>query len=199
MLQVRPILGIVALFVVLGFIARWIARAMAWDFKLTYLAVLILASCIASFLLAAQTRRMRRQLSSVSEHNLLDLSANSEDIKFAFPTPGSRSPFLTVFVGVTTVSLPTLPLLIAPIWVLQAWVAPEPPLPQFAALALGFLAAWAWWSLAVSAWRRWAENGGMTVGEVQYHGERASILWPRGHFFEKTEWTNIRASSHDDA
>jgi len=199
MRQIRSLVGITALFVALGFIARWIANEMAWEFKLTYLAVLMLASCIASLLIAAQRRRLRQRLSSMSEQDLLVLSAESEDIRFAFQKPGSRSTFLTVLVGVIAVSLPTLPLLIGPIFILQTWFALEPPLPQFAALALGFLTAWIWWSFAVSAWRRWAESGGMTAGEVQYHGERASILWPRGHFFEKTEWSNIRGSGHNDA
>lgn len=198
MRQIRLIVCIIALFVVLGFIARWIANEITWEFTLTYLAVLILASSIASLLIAVQRRHLRRQLSTISEQDLLVPSAESEDIRFAFPKLGSRSPFLTVLVGLITVSLPTLPLLIGPISILQTWFAPEPPLPQFAALALGFLTAWIWWSCAVSAWRRWAESGGMTAGEVQYHGESASILWPRGHFFEKTEWSNILGRGNDD-
>jgi hypothetical protein len=33
-----------------------------------------------------------------------------------------------------------------------------------------------------------ALTGGLSLGEIQYHGERATILWPKGHFFERTEW-----------
>ena len=192
-------LGITVLFVLLGFIARWIARQLTWDFKLTYLFVLVVASCILSLLIAWQKRRLRRKLSSLPEQEVLALSAISEDIKFAFPTQGSRSPFLTTLVGVATVSLPTLPLLIGPIVVLQTCFTLEPPLPQFAALGAGFVAAWAWWSVTVSAWRRWAKAGGLTSDEVQYHGERASILWPKGHFFEKTELESLRKTGRHDA
>jgi membrane protease YdiL (CAAX protease family) len=197
MRQIRLLFGSLALLAVLAFIARWIAKEMLWEYKLTYLAVLVFASCIASLLLGLQRRRLRQKLASLPEDDVLALSAYSDDIKFALPKAGSRSPRLTVVVGVVTVSFPTVPLLIGPILILQTWFPLEPPIPQFTALAVGLTVAWVWWSISASAWRRWARNGGMSAEEIQYHGERASIVWPRGHFFEKTEWENLRLRNTD--
>ena len=58
----------------------------------------------------------------------------------------------------------------------------------FALLALGFLAGWLWWSYAVPRWRHWALRRGANPDELQRAGERAKLLWPRGHFLEKTEF-----------
>ena len=199
MRKVVLLLCIIAFLVVPAVAAHWIARQANWDFTLTYLAALTLASGILSLVIAAQRARLRRQLLLLSKDELQAFSAVSEDIRFALPTKGSRSSFLTVFVGITAVNLPVLLILLGPVLILQTWFAVKPPLPQFAALGFGFLSAWAWWSVAVTKWRRWAEKGGMPADEVQYRGEKASILWSRGHFFEKTEWANIRARHHNDA
>jgi hypothetical protein len=199
MYRAALLLGIVGVFSVLAVVARWIAGAMGWDFKLTYLAVLVLTSGMTSVAIALQRRRLRSQLQQLPAHVVEALAAESEDIKYAFPAARSRSSFLTVSIGITCVSFPTLPLLVGPIFVLQTWLTVEPPLPQFAALGLGFALAWAWWSIAATQWRQWAQSGGMTAAEVQYHGERASILWPRGSFFEKTELGNILARYRNDA
>jgi len=199
MRKVTLLVGIIVLLAVPALAAHWVAKKTHWDFQLTYLALLTLASGILSLLIAAQRSRLRRQLMKMSMHDLQALSAASEDIKFAFPTKGSRSPTLTVLVGRTAVNLPTLPLLVGPLFILQTWFSATPPLPQFAALGCGFMSAWLWWSVAVTKWRRWAELGGMSAAEVQYRGEKAAILWPSGHFFERTEWANIRARFRKDA
>lgn len=193
MRKLTLLLGIVALLAVPAVAAHWIARKTQWDFQLTYLAALTLASGILSLLIAAQRARLRRQLLMMSKQEVQTLAAASEDIQFAFPTMGSRSSTLTVLVGTIAVNLPTLPLLVGPLIVLQAWFSAAPPMPQFAALGIGFVSAWLWWSVAVTKWRRWAEQGGMSAAEVQYRGEKAVILWPRGHFLERTEWANLRA------
>lgn len=199
MRKVTLLLSIIALLAVPALAAHWIAEITHWDFKLTYLVALTMASGILSLLIAAQRSRLRRQLLMLSKHEVQAFSAASEDIKFAFPTKGSRSPTLTILVGITAVNLPTLPMIVGPLFILQTWFSATPPLPQFAALWGGFMSAWLWWSVAVSKWRRWAEQGGMSAAEVQYRGERATILWPSGHFFERTEWANVRARFRTDA
>jgi len=199
MRKLTLLLGIVALLAVPAMAAHWIARRTQWDFQLTYLAALTLASGILSLLIAAQRARLRRQLLMMSKQEVQALSAASEDIQFAFPTLGSRASTSTVLVGIITVNLPTLPMLVGPLIVLQTWFSAVPPLPQFAALGIGLMSAWLWWSVGVTKWRRWAEQGGMSAAEVQYRGERAAILWPRGHFFESTEWANIEARFRNDA
>ncbi|WP_374581150.1 hypothetical protein [Pseudoduganella sp.] len=90
--------------------------------------------------------------------------------------------------GQLLVNGPVAALLVGPVLVMQAFFAVEPPLPQFAALGAGFVLAWCWWSLAVHRWRIWARAKGMSAAEVQRYGEAARLLWPRGHFFERTEW-----------
>ena len=47
--------------------------------------------------------------------------------------------------------------------------------------------AWLWWSLAVPRWRLWALRSGCDPEELQIQGMEAGLLWPKGHFFEKTE------------
>lgn len=42
----------------------------------------------------------------------------------------------------------------------------------------------------VTFWRAWAARRGVDPDELQYRGQNASLLWPRGHFFEKTELGN---------
>lgn len=61
------------------------------------------------------------------------------------------------------------------------------------------MSAWLWWSVGVTKWRRWAEQGGMSAAEVQYRGEKAAILWPGGHILERTEQANIEARFRNDA
>lgn len=90
--------------------------------------------------------------------------------------------------GQLLVNGPVVPLMIGPLMVMQTCFTIEPPLPQFAALGAGFVLAWSWWSVAVYRWRIWAKTKGMSPAEVQRYGEAARLLWPRGHFFERTEW-----------
>lgn len=197
--RAAQLISIVGLFAILALAARWMAGAMLWDFKLTYLAVLILASGFLSLFMAWQRRRLQRRIERLPEQVVQALGDKSDDVKYALPTQGARSSFITVSVGILGVNIPTLPILIGPFFVLQTSFSVEPPMPQFIALGLGFVLAWTWWSIAVTKWRQWAKRGGMTAAEVQYHGEKASILWPRGSLFEKTELGNLLARHRNDA
>jgi hypothetical protein len=58
----------------------------------------------------------------------------------------------------------------------------------FVLLVVGFVAGWLWWSYAVPRWRHWALRRGADPDELQKAAERAKLLWPRGHFLEKTEF-----------
>jgi hypothetical protein len=53
---------------------------------------------------------------------------------------------------------------------------------------LGIVLGWAWWSFAVPRWRRWALNRGAPADELQLAGVASGLLWPKGSFFEKTEF-----------
>lgn len=93
-----------------------------------------------------------------------------------------------VLVGRVLVNGPVLPLMLGPLFAMQAFFTIEPPLPQFLALGGGFVLAWSWWSITVYRWRLWAKASGMSPNDIQSLGEAARLLWPRGHFFERTEW-----------
>lgn len=191
-----------ALFVGLGLAARWTAEATHWSVKLTLLGFMLAALVAMSVFEWWQERKLARQLKKLPVEERAALEALSVEARMVSSGVSRESAFVTVSVGVCVVSLPTLPLLLAPLLVLQAWLSLEPPLPHFLALTIGFVVAWLWWSLMVTWWRKWAESRGMSPGEVQYRGQGASILWPPGHLFERTEWANLwrpRSPRKDEA
>ena len=58
-----------------------------------------------------------------------------------------------------------------------------------ASLPLGFVLAWLWWSYSVPRWREWAlKQPGVDPNELQKAAEVITLVWPKGHFFEKTEF-----------
>jgi hypothetical protein len=180
-----------ALFLGLGLAARWTAAAAHLDFKLTLLGFMLVALAALSVFGWWQERKLAHRIEKLPAKEKAALKARSLEARVVSSGTSRKSAFITVAVGVCMVCLPTLPLLIAPLLALQAWLSLEPPLPHFLALAIGFALAWLWWSLMVTWWRNWAEARGMSPEEVQYRGQGASIVWPPGHFFERTEWANI--------
>ena len=48
--------------------------------------------------------------------------------------------------------------------------------------------AWIWWSYATPRWRFWALNRGVDPQALQNLAERQKLVWPKGHFFERTEF-----------
>ena len=57
-----------------------------------------------------------------------------------------------------------------------------------ASFPLGFIAGWLYWSYSVPRWRKWAlKQPGINPDELQAAAEAALLVWPKGHFFEKTE------------
>jgi len=89
-----------------------------------------------------------------------------------------------------------LPLLLGPLLLWISFVPGSGLITAGLFLLLGFLASWAWWSVNVSLWRRLMARRGFTPEEVQYRGQSASLLWPKGHFFERTEFDRLRGK-HD--
>ena len=55
-------------------------------------------------------------------------------------------------------------------------------------LAVGIAAGWLWWSVTVPRWRKWAKRSGVDEEEMQLLAERTGLVWPKGSFFEKTEF-----------
>ena len=47
---------------------------------------------------------------------------------------------------------------------------------------------WFWWSYAVPRWRAWALSRGADPDRLQELAQQMKLVWPRGHFFERTEF-----------
>jgi len=101
-----------------------------------------------------------------------------------------------VWVGIFWINVPVLPLLVGPLFLWRNTVPTIGLVSASLLLLLGFLASWAWWSVNVSLWRRWAGRRGLDPEEIQFRGQSASLLWPKGHFFERTEFDRLRGK-HD--
>lgn len=54
--------------------------------------------------------------------------------------------------------------------------------------AIGFVTAWLWWSFSVPRWRRWALQNGAPADSLQKWAVLTGLVWPKGSFFEKTEF-----------
>lgn len=56
-------------------------------------------------------------------------------------------------------------------------------------LLLGFVLGWLWWSYSIPKWRKWAlKQPSIDPDELQKAAEAVTLVWPKGHFFEKTEF-----------
>lgn len=176
--------GIAMLFAIAEALSTWLGTRLVE----TLLGVMVGASALLSLLLARQKSKLRRQLMQMPEIERRKLAAVSDEVKYALPKAGAGRVDMTVLAGKVLVNWPTVPLMVAPIVIMQAWFSPQPPLPQFLALGGGFALAWLWWSVGASLWRRWAKARGMSAAEIQHYGEAAWILAARGSFIERTEW-----------
>ncbi len=52
----------------------------------------------------------------------------------------------------------------------------------------GYLVHWLYWSATIPHWRDWVERKGLAPDDVQPLAQKVGLLWPRGSFFEKTEF-----------
>gem|GEM_PF-1481770 len=51
----------------------------------------------------------------------------------------------------------------------------------------GFTLAWAWWSITVPRWRRWALGRGAPPDRLQRLATVTGLVWPKGWLPERTE------------
>lgn len=60
---------------------------------------------------------------------------------------------------------------------------------QWFSIALfgGFFLGWLAWSVLVPRWRLWAYERVQDISELKTYAVDAKIIWPEGHFFERTE------------
>jgi hypothetical protein len=102
-----------------------------------------------------------------------------------------------IWIGILWINGPVLPLMLFPLFLLRHFAPASGVLVWSVILLLGFLISWAWWSVNVSLWRRWAKRRGIDPEQLQDQGQSSSLLWPKGHFFERTEYDRLRG--RDDA
>lgn len=93
--------------------------------------------------------------------------------------------------GSMVVNLP-IPFIMLGIWlggVAIGALALKSPIAILASFLFGFISGWLWWSYTVPRWRKWAlQQPGVSPDELQAAAEVALLVWPKGHFFEKTEF-----------
>ena len=56
-----------------------------------------------------------------------------------------------------------------------------------AAIPGGVILSWLVWSFGVPRWRLWAYERVADIETLKRDAEAAQLLWPEGHFFERTE------------
>lgn len=96
-----------------------------------------------------------------------------------------------VRIGIVWVNVPLLPVFVAPLIFAQYVLGTKSILVGALCLLGGFVAAWTWWSINISFWRRWAARRQIDPHELQLQAQESQLIWPAGHFFEHTELDNI--------
>lgn len=94
--------------------------------------------------------------------------------------------------GQKRVNLP-IPFVMGVVWILGGIISfnLDNAILMLVTFVVGFISGWLWWSFSVSRWREWAlKQPGVTQNELQSAAELALLVWPKGHFFEKTELKN---------
>jgi hypothetical protein len=182
-------LVIVAILALLGIVARFISRYSGIDFRLTYLACMIAAYVAVSVIVAMQRSRLAARLQDLPAAQQAALAAVSPELRYATASAqGGLSARAATWVGAVLINGPLVPIMAGPLCVAQyVFNWPMSFMIGFGLLLLGFVLAWSWWSVGVTLWRRWAARRGVDPDELQWRGENATLLWPRGHTFEKTE------------
>ena len=62
------------------------------------------------------------------------------------------------------------------------------PMKAIFCVPLGCAVAWVWWSATVPRWRQWAKDQGADEVQTQHLAQVTGLVWPKGCFFEKTEF-----------
>jgi hypothetical protein len=99
------------------------------------------------------------------------------------PEP-ALTPKRAVAVGQLVVNLPVAVIIVLAC-VASAFLGPSKAL---VCLPVGFGLAWLWWSATVPRWREWAKNKGADPEQTQDLAQTARLVWPKGHFLERTEF-----------
>jgi hypothetical protein len=98
------------------------------------------------------------------------------------PTFTSRG---AVVLGHLAVTLPVLVMIVGSYFVGYALFG---LLGALCSIVIGTTLAWLWWSAVVPRWREWAKDRGADPDQTQSLAQRTGLVWPKGHFLEKTEF-----------
>jgi hypothetical protein len=181
-------LGLVALFAVCRLIADFAAPYLGVNAKIAFLITLATAYLVLSAIAEITRYRLRRRITTLSAE---DRAAYAQDYPEAASVLSRTNPWsarVTIWTGAILINCMVLPIMLAPLALLQVVFQIKNAPASALCLALGFCAAWIYWSITVTVWRWWATaRRGLSAEEVQWRGQQALLLWPKGHFFEKTE------------
>lgn len=190
-------LGIALVLVGIGIPVFFATKWLEIDPRFALIGIPIALYVVLGIAVERMRQRLQSDVESMSDADRESFLASNEDLRQASTRPKGPSVKATIWVGLICINGPAVPLLIVPLFLYLAItvegdsigkeVLEEPALLVFS-LVLGFVLSWCWWSVGVTVWRKWAAKRGLDEDELQYQGENASLLWPSGHFFEKTEF-----------
>ena len=107
------------------------------------------------------------------------------------PSESTLTPERAVLVGQLAVNLPVIIIIVlmaVPVFLFGG------PVWGIAGAFGGPILGWIWWSLSVPRWREWAQKKGVDEERTQALAVRAGLVWPKGHYFEKTEFRRRKKS-----
>ena len=167
--------------------SHWLGGRLGIHYGLVMFALILGASAVLSGVIELQRRNLRRRLEQMQQREVL-----RQEIRYVeAPKDRRLSVWVATWVGSLWVKWPTIPWMVAPLFAYQSLGGrPNAWIGIFLVIA-GFACGWSWWSVNVTLWRRWAARRGVDLDELQWRGEGASILWPKGHFLESTEIGNV--------
>jgi hypothetical protein len=184
-------LVLAALLVVMWYLATFLVLTFHLSRDVAGLGSMVLLYLAVSFLLKRLQRRHE-------ESELTQLAAaqglNSESVNELRATRERSSAKVetAIRIGILWVNFPILPIMFGPLALAQYGFAAKSGWVSGATLAFGFVAAWVWWSVNVSMWRRWAVRRGVDAWTLQQRAVEATLVWPQGHFLERTELDRVQ-------
>jgi len=173
-------------------LSRWLGGRLGIHYGFVMLALILVASAALSGVIEVQRRGLRRRLEQVPQQQKEVLRQLYPEIRYTqAPKDGRLSARVATRIGSVWINWPIIAWVIVPVFLYQSLASRPNAWISITLLIVGFACAWSWWSVNVTLWRRWAARRGVDLDELQWRGEGASILWPKGHFFERTEIGNV--------
>ena len=173
-------------------LSRWLAGRLGIHYGYVMFALILSASAALSGVIEVQRRTFRRRFERMPPQQKELLRKVIPEIRCTqTPKDGRLSARVATRIGSVWVNWPIIAWVVVPVFLYQGLVSGPNAWISVMLLIVGFACAWSWWSVNVTLWRRWAARRGVDLDELQWRGEGASILWPKGHFFDRTEIGNV--------